>query len=59
MRCAIRWAENTSREKEPDLVRRKKKDPSPDLIRNALGTIGLKLDFIGNIPSFGNNSKLI
>ena len=42
MRCAIRWAENTSREKEPDLVRRKKKDPSPDLIRNALGTIGLK-----------------
>ena len=39
MRCAIRWAEHMSREKEPDLLRRKKKEPSPDLIRNALAPL--------------------
>lgn len=39
MRCAIRWAEHCSREKEPDLVRRKKKEPPPDLIRNALAPL--------------------
>ena len=26
MRCAIRWAENVSKDKEPDIIKRKKKE---------------------------------
>ena len=48
MRCAIRWAEQVSREKEPDIIKRKKKEPSPDLVRNALAPIVpyIRLEYI-------------
>ena len=39
LRAALRWAENTAREKEPDIIKKRKKEPSNDLIRNALGMI--------------------
>jgi Tfp pilus assembly protein PilX len=37
LRAALRWAENAAREKEPDIIKKRKKEPSNDLIRNALG----------------------
>ena len=48
MRCAIRWAEQVSREKEPDIIKRKKKEPSPDLVRNALAPLVpyIRLEYI-------------
>ncbi len=37
LRAALRWAENVAREKEPDIIKKRKREPSNDLIRNALG----------------------
>ena len=57
MRCAIRWAEQVSREKEPDIIKRKKKEPSPDLVRNALAPLVpyIRLEYI--LPTNDQVSK--
>lgn len=48
LRSALRWAEHSAREKEPDIIKKRKKDPSNDLVRNALAPLlpYIRLEYI-------------
>ncbi|CBY43257.1 unnamed protein product, partial [Oikopleura dioica] len=48
LRAALRWAENVAREKEPDIIKKRKREPSNDLIRNALAPLlpYIRLEYI-------------
>ena len=39
LRGALKWAEQVARDKEPDLLNKRKKEPSADLVRNALAPL--------------------
>ena len=39
MRAALKWAEQVARDKEPDLIRKRRKEPSSDLVQNALAPL--------------------